>query len=417
MLARLPYPAGVKLPANSDVRTVDELFDKRQLAELALLKSIILKTKDKQSRDHLLLMFSGLLNKINLTYHASSGRSEGRGDSGIFRYYRYRIAHSSPRLDVANVMKLRFKKIMAAKEELRPYLSQVDMTENQILQGSASDLSRIEDRSVDYIYTDPPYGSNIPYLDLSTMWNSWLELKVSSKDFADEAIEGGELKKSKRDYSGLIAKSIKETYRVLKFDRWMSFVFAHQDPAYSHLIVEEAEKAGFEYAGAVRQNNGQSSFKKRQNPFTVLSGQLIVNFKKVRNPKTIMAANLGMEIAVVIEETIEGTIAANQGATIEQINDGLVIRGLELGFLHIVAQQYQDLTPLLQKKFQYESIDNKYYIKKNTKFKTRVDVRLRVRYYLLSYMTRMDHRGVHPKFDDIVLEVMPLLKNGVTPAN
>jgi hypothetical protein len=79
----------------------------------------------------------------------------------------------------------------------------------------------------------------------------------------------------------LIAKSIKEMYRVLKFNRWMSFVFAHKDPAYWHLIVEVAEKAGFEYAGVVKQNNGQTSFKKRQNPFTVLSGQLIINFRKV----------------------------------------------------------------------------------------------------------------------------------------
>ena len=37
--------------------------------------------------------------------------------------------------------------------------------------------------------------------------------------------------------------------RVLKYDRWMSFVFAHQNPAYWHLIIDSAEKAGFEYAG------------------------------------------------------------------------------------------------------------------------------------------------------------------------
>jgi hypothetical protein len=65
----------------------------------------------------------------------------------------------------------------------------------------------------------------------------------------------------------------------------LSFVFAHKDPAYWHLIVDAAESVGFEYAGAVKQGNGQSSFKKRQNPFTVLSGQLIINFRKVRNPE------------------------------------------------------------------------------------------------------------------------------------
>jgi 16S rRNA G966 N2-methylase RsmD len=414
-LKKYPYPKGVVLPANSDVRTIEELFDRRQLAELALLKSIIVKVKDESCRQHLLLMFSGLLNKINLTYHASKGRTEGRGDSAIFRYYRYRIAHTSPRLDIIHVFRSRLKRVLAAKEELRPYLSKVDMRESKVLQGSATDMKAIEDRSIDYIYADPPYGAKISYLDLSTMWNAWLDFSLSERDFEEEAIEGGELKKSKQQYADLIAESIKEMYRALKFNRWMSFVFAHKDPAYWHLIVECAEKAGFEYAGAVRQNNGQTSFKKRQNPFTVLSGQLIINFKKVANPRSILAAKLGMDIADIIQETIEGTIAANHGATLEQINDGLVIRGLELGFLHVLSQEYRDLTPLLRERFQYEPLDQKYYIKKNSKFKTHVDVRLRVRYYLLSYMRGMEHKGVFPNFDDIVLSVMPLLKNGITP--
>jgi 16S rRNA G966 N2-methylase RsmD len=415
ILKKYPYPKNVQLPADSDVRTVEELFSREQLAELALLKGLIVQVKDASSRVHLLLMFSGLLNKINLTYHASEGRSEGRGDSAIFRYYRYRIAHDSPRLDVVKVMRSRFKKVVAAKQELRPFLSKADLRRSKVLKGSATSLKGIQADSIDYIYTDPPYGSKIPYLDLSTMWNAWLDLEVTDDDFADEAIEGGELKKTKGDYSGLIAKSIKEMYRVLKFNRWMSFVFAHKDPAYWHLIVEAAEKAGFEYAGVVKQNNGQTSFKKRQNPFTVLSGQLIINFRKVPNPKSLLAAKLGMDIADIIQETIEGTIAANQGATVEEINDGLVIRGLELGFLHVLSQQYQDLTPLLRERFQYEPLDQKYYIKKNSKFKTHVDVRLRVRYYLLSYMRGMEHKGIHPSFDDIVLSVMPLLKNGITP--
>ena len=34
------------------------------------------------------------------------------------------------------------------------------------------------------------------------------------------------------------------------------------------------------------------------------------------------------------------------GATLEQINDELVIRGLELGFLDVLAKEYKDLTPL-----------------------------------------------------------------------
>jgi hypothetical protein len=247
------------------------------------------------------------------------------------------------------------------------------------------------------------------------MWNAWLDLPVTEEDYALEAIEGGEHDKTKNEYNELIAKSIQEMYRVLKFDRWMSFVFAHKDPEFWHLIIETAERCGFEYAGAVAQKNGQTSFKKRQNPFTVLSGQLIINFKKVRKPKYIMKASLGMEIGDIVMQTIEGVIAKNHGATLEQINDELIIKGLELGFLDLLKKEYSDLTPLLLETFDYDENSELFTLKKDRKFKTHIDLQLRVRYYLISFLRRMERAHKTATFDEIVLHIMPLLKNGVTP--
>ena len=216
-------------------------------------------------------------------------------------------------------------------------------------------------------------------------------------------------------YSDLLAASIAEMARVLKFNRWMSFVFAREDPAYWHLIIDAAEAVGFEYAGAVKQNNGQTSFKKRQNPFTVLSGQLIINFRKVRNPKTIGKIALGAPVMDVVMETIESVIAMHHGATLEQINDELVIRGLELGFLDILAKEYADLTPLLMQSFDFDDKTKVYSLRKNKKFKTHIPLELRVRYFVVSYLKRLDYRHEYPTLDDIILNIMPLLKNGATP--
>jgi hypothetical protein len=247
------------------------------------------------------------------------------------------------------------------------------------------------------------------------MWNEWLDLPVRDEDYENEAIEGGEARKTKKDYSDLLAQSIREMARVLKYNRWMSFVFAHKDPAYWHLIIDAAESVGFEYAGAVKQNNGQASFKKRQNPFTVLSGQLIINFRKVRNPKAIGKIALGAPVMDVVMETIESVIAMHHGATLEQINDELVIRGLELGFLDILAKEYADLTPLLVESFEFENKTKTYNLRKNKKFKTHIPLELRVRYFVVSYLKRMEHLNRNPTFDDIILNIMPLLKNGITP--
>jgi hypothetical protein len=135
----------------------------------------------------------------------------------------------------------------------------------------------------------------------------------------------------------------------------------------------------------------------------------------VNNPKTILRANLGMNVAEIVMQTIEGIIAKNNGATLEQINDELIIKGLELGFLDLLKKEYSDLTPVLLEKFDYDERSEQFRIKKDNKFQTHIDVKLRIRYYLISYLRRIERDGKIATFDEIVLNILPLLKNGKTP--
>ncbi|EGD33642.1 MULTISPECIES: DNA methyltransferase [unclassified Capnocytophaga] len=413
---RYSYPITEINMKGADVSTVDALFSDKQLAQLGLLKYLIKQIKDESIRKTFLLMFSGLLTKANLTYHTSTYvKKEGGGNASAFQYYRYRIAKDPVDIDILTYFELRFKKIFDAKKEIAPLINESTINNLQIIKGSATHLSTIEDLSIDYIYTDPPYGDKIPYLDLSVMWNAWLDLPITEEDRKEEAIEGGSLHKTKDEYSDLLSQSIKEMYRVLKFDRWLSFVFSHKDPHYWHIIVEAAEKCGFEYVGTVKQSNGQTSFKKRQNPFSVLSGQLIINFIKKETPKAIQKFKLGNDIYDLVIETIESVIAANDGANLEQINDELIIKGLQFGFLHILSKEYKDLTPLLKAEFDYEPSTKKFYIRKNQKFKTKIPLDLRIKYFLISYLKEKESHKEYPSTDDIILDIIPLLKNGITP--
>lgn len=407
----LPKP--LPLAKGSDVGNVLQLFSKKQLAELVTLKYFIKKQKNENIQKTLLLMFSGLVTRFNLTYHNS--KSASTGDASAFRYYRYRIAPEPTELDFKKYLDLRFKKIIKAKKEIKDKINTETINNLINRKDTSTNLHFIETESIDYIYTDPPYGAKIPYLDLSVMWNSWLDLDVTLKDYDLEAIEGGSHNHSKKQYNNLISKSIEEMYRVLKFDRWLSFVFAHKDPEFWHLIVETAERCGFEYVGAVSQKNGQTSYKKRQNPYTVLSGELIISFRKVRSPKAILKANLGMNISEIVLQTIEGIIAKEDGATIEQINNELILKGLELGFLDLLSKEYSDITSLLSSNFDYNEKTEKYKIKSNTKFKTNIPLDLRIKYYLISYLRRTEREHKEVNFDDIVLNILPLLKNGITP--
>jgi len=224
----------IKLDKTADVQTVSELFSKEQIAKLSFLKYLIKKIKNIDVRNSLLLIFSSTVTRANLTVHAPKDK-KGGSDSSAFRYYRYRIAPEPDNTNIIKVFEDKYKRLIKAKQEIAPFINEKTIQNLQVYKGDATDLNKVEDESVDYIYTDPPYGAKIAYLDLSAMWNAWLDLPVTEEDFEKEAIEGGSHKKTKDDYSGLIAKSIEEMYRVLKFDRWMSFVFAHKDPHYWHI--------------------------------------------------------------------------------------------------------------------------------------------------------------------------------------
>src|SRR5262249_50915494 len=83
--------------------------------------------------------------------------------------------------------------------------------------------------------------------------------------------------------------------------------------------------------------------------------------------------------------------------------------------LDILAKEYADITPLLMESFEFDERTKTYNLRKNRKFKTHIPLELRVRYFVVSYLKRMEHLKTNPSFDEIILNIMPLLKNGVTP--
>ena len=448
-------PQDAILPKGSDVDSVWGLFSKMQLAELALLRKLIFKhttpSRNKENRIHkrnlryaLMLAFYNTLSLINLTYHTTP---KGGGNYFAF-YYRYRIAPNPTLLDTLDTFRRKIKLVIRGKCELesapsnlfyqsyfyplqrvikdfsgsliaqRSNLEQsdsiLDKTNGEkIFQADATDLKEIESQSVDFIYTDPPYGAKIPYLDLSTMWNVWLDLPVDNALKEKECIEKGSLEKSREEYHALMIASLKEMYRVLKWNRWLAFVFQHQDPQLWQILVEEAQKIGFEYVGSVR----QTTFKKRQFKTSVLSGQLIIYFKKVQNPKTLAKEHLGDDITALVLNHAEALIARDDGATLEEICGEITIKGLELGFLHRLSKDYADLTPLINANFDLDTTSGKYHLKKGQKFKSNaIPLELRTKYFLLSYLREAKSQGKKAYFDDICLEIIPLLKNGVSPS-
>lgn len=107
--------------------------------------------------------------------------------------------------------------------------------------GSAERISA-PDNSVDYVFVDPPFGANIMYSELNSLWEAWLKVRTNP---SSEAIESKAQKKSLDDYRALMTKSFREAFRVLKPGRWMTVEFSNTKAAVWNGIQTALQEAGF----------------------------------------------------------------------------------------------------------------------------------------------------------------------------
>lgn len=122
---------------------------------------------------------------------------------------------------------------------------------------SASD-SLLNDNSIDYIFTDPPFGANINYSELNFIWESWLKVKTATKK---EAIVNKVQEKGLDEYKALISDCFNNYYRVLKPGRWITVEFSNSKASVWNSIQEAMQKAGFVIANVAALDKKQGSFK------------------------------------------------------------------------------------------------------------------------------------------------------------
>jgi hypothetical protein len=241
----------------------------------------------------LLLAWSASVAKLNKTFLSAKGRAESRGGSSIFSIYRYKLAAKSVELPIWETFHGRFLNVLAAKEEvlqMRDYrktqsAGTLDLDSDKSFRVLAHDAATLDKAlapaSVDYIFTDPPYGAFISYLDLSILWNHWLGFPVTEETREQETIVGGEQDHTEEHYKQSLARSIKTCFRLLKTGRWFSIVFQHWDTSYFATILETADECQGELKAAITQTGDVIwSMHKKKNSASVLAGEMILTFFK-----------------------------------------------------------------------------------------------------------------------------------------
>jgi DNA modification methylase len=132
------------------------------------------------------------------------------------------------------------------------------------------------ENSIDYIFTDPPFGANLNYSELSFLWESWLGVTTNSKY---EAIVNTAMGKALPEYQQLMTTCFMEYYRVLKPNRWMTVEFHNSKNSVWNAIQESLQRAGFIIADVRTLDKQLGSFKQVNNTSAVKQDLVISAYK------------------------------------------------------------------------------------------------------------------------------------------
>ena len=132
------------------------------------------------------------------------------------------------------------------------------------------------DESIDYIFLDPPFGSNISYSELNFFWESWLRVRTN---IVPEAIENATQNKGPEEYRHLMLSCFKEAYRILKPGRWMTVEFSNTKASVWNSIQVALTEAGFIVANVSALDKKQGSFKAVTTPTAVKQDLVISAYK------------------------------------------------------------------------------------------------------------------------------------------
>ena len=152
-----------------------------------------------------------------------------------------------------NIVKLLHSKIQDIKNT---FYNNRDNSVISIL--SATQLSTIRNSSIDYIFTDPPFGGNIMYSELSSIWESWIKVVTNNKE---EAIINNVQHKTLFKYQTLMNQSFKEYYRVLKAGKWLTIEFSNTSASVWNSIQNALQGVGFVVVNVAALDKKQGSFK------------------------------------------------------------------------------------------------------------------------------------------------------------
>ena len=247
---------------------IHHLYLPRASQALGLLWAKALAHPDERIRSFLLFMVEqaiwgmSVLNRYGPTHFSQVNRQL----TGVY-YVASQHAECSPWYNLGG-------KLDRLSKAFRGYQPQAGMA--MVNTGTAARLSTLPAASIDYVFTDPPFGQNIFYADLNFLVESWHGVTT---DAGPEAIIDRFKHKALPDYQRLMRRCFAEYHRVLKPGRWMTVVFSNSQAAVWNAIQVALQQAGFVVAEVTALDKVQGSYRQVTSATAVKQDLVISAYK------------------------------------------------------------------------------------------------------------------------------------------
>ncbi len=420
---------------------VSDLFTRRNLITLSIILNEINKIEDKKIKEIMRFTFSSALAQASKMVFVirKRGRSSGSVEEsapevGSWATRGYWIPEEFFEINAWNCFEERFNKIKRGKEESNSLIKEYKEAENfeelkkdvniMVKTFNILELDKIiPSNSVDYIFTDPPYGDAVPYLELDYMWSSWLDFKPN---FEDEIIISDSPIRNKKEetYETMLKAAFRQIYNVLKRGRWMTVTFHNTNIKVWNAIISACILAGFDLEKIIYQEPARPSAKGLLAQYGSAIGDYYIRFRKPKIDKRKKEIGINEERykRTVLESAKKIIAERGEPTPYTYILNGIIVELKKEGALLTGEKNPDDvMREFLNKEFTLVDIKNekgkiigkKWWFKDPSKipYLELVPLSDRVETAVIDVL----RRKFKISFDDILQEVFIKFKNALTP--